>query len=479
MKNTERQKFEERWQEAFEGSEMTPSDSVWSNIDLKLDNEKMKRRVIYYQRLAAAAVLFALLIGVGGVRYFSTTTAEDIAIKSNTNISNPKTLSVNPKESQDKSIAENKPDAEPGNFTSDKQLPEEVLLNKEKANGVADNSEKSAIAVQSESAFSLGIDIANNTEIQKKYNNNTIMDTRRYLPLASQPFDPLASYNSPPVKDQLPDAKKEDKQEHKNETTAVASVLPEDSSNEKATEKKKKKTEDLWLAFGATAGTYNPGTAASTTQTMDFSKVNSSYVSQAPQSSRSSVGAAYSMGITVGKKIADRWIVQTGINYLNQAINYTSNFATQSSANQLEASVADYASLNSDPVSITQPYKVSSNTEFVSIPMQAGYLLIDKKVGLQLNAGVASDIFLRNTLKDQSGQSSKYSQGSGKESPYRSVNWAGLASTELSYKMSKQYRISIAPGIRYSLQPALKAESGSTANPLVLDIGFRFRYIFE
>src|SRR3954465_2187725 len=77
MKRTERQKFEERWQEAFEGSEMTPSDSVWSNIDLKLDNEKMKRRVVYYQRLAAASVIFALLLGVGAMRYFTPISEEN------------------------------------------------------------------------------------------------------------------------------------------------------------------------------------------------------------------------------------------------------------------------------------------------------------------------------------------------------------------------------------------------------------------
>src|SRR6478736_2776654 len=82
MKNTERQKFEERWQGAFEGAEMTPSDSVWSNIDLKLDNEKMKRRVVYYQRLAAATVLCALLIGIGGVRYFNGVTQDNIVLQS-------------------------------------------------------------------------------------------------------------------------------------------------------------------------------------------------------------------------------------------------------------------------------------------------------------------------------------------------------------------------------------------------------------
>src|SRR6478609_6914199 len=149
MRNTEIQKFEERWQQAFEGAEMTPSDSVWSNIDLKLDNEKMKRRVVYYQRLAAAAVLFALLIGIGGVRYFNTTTPDDIALKSNADLSKSEVPTTNPKESQNKSIAENNSDAETGNSTSGNHQSDAKLLSKDGAKneyevkGTDDDSKKS------------------------------------------------------------------------------------------------------------------------------------------------------------------------------------------------------------------------------------------------------------------------------------------------------------------------------------------------
>jgi hypothetical protein len=195
------------------------------------------------------------------------------------------------------------------------------------------------------------------------------------------------------------------------------------------------------------------------------------------QSKPSSTGAAYSMGVTVGKKISDRWVLQTGINYMNQMLSYTSNFATYTSSNELKASVADYADRNS-AVTVTQPYRINSSMEYVSVPLQAGYLIVDRKIGLQLNAGIASDIFLRNTLQDQSGQAAKYSEGSGESSPYRTFNWAGLASTELSYKIGDHYRISLMPGMRYSFQPSLKSSTAITT-PFVLDIGFRFKYIFK
>jgi hypothetical protein len=112
------------------------------------------------------------------------------------------------------------------------------------------------------------------------------------------------------------------------------------------------------------------------------------------------------------------------------------------------------------------------------VPVQAGYVLVDRKVGLQINSGVSTDFFMQNTLTDKSGQMASFSSSAGEESPYRAVSWAGLVGTELSYKIATQYRISIAPGLRYSLNSVLKSDVNSS-NPLVWDVGFRFRYIFK
>src|SRR5690349_1013079 len=63
-------KFEQSWREAFEGAEFAPADSVWININRDLaaaEGETMKKRIVLYQRIAAASVLFALLIGAFGI----------------------------------------------------------------------------------------------------------------------------------------------------------------------------------------------------------------------------------------------------------------------------------------------------------------------------------------------------------------------------------------------------------------------------
>ena len=67
----ERRKFEDSFKDAFEGAEVSPSENVWTNIELdleKADGGKMRRRLLFYKMLAAASVAFAMC--VAGIGYY-------------------------------------------------------------------------------------------------------------------------------------------------------------------------------------------------------------------------------------------------------------------------------------------------------------------------------------------------------------------------------------------------------------------------
>jgi hypothetical protein len=175
--------------------------------------------------------------------------------------------------------------------------------------------------------------------------------------------------------------------------------------------------------------------------------------------------------------VAPRWVIMSGVGYMTQSINYPSSSAVFSS-NQAQAFIADMSRASASPTVSVASYELTSVNEFVTIPLQAGYLLVNRKVGVQLNAGVASDIFLRNTLSDPAGRLSTSSQSAGDASTYKTVNWSGLVGTELSYKISTHYRISVIPGMRYSFDSILKSNVNGSITPLIWDVGFRFKYIF-
>src|SRR5690349_19465459 len=85
MENSEREPFDESWRSAFDGANLAPTERVWTSIEAHLagsETATMKRRVVFYQRLAAATVLFAVLSGSYAVYNYKTSNQDLASSKS-------------------------------------------------------------------------------------------------------------------------------------------------------------------------------------------------------------------------------------------------------------------------------------------------------------------------------------------------------------------------------------------------------------
>jgi len=166
--------------------------------------------------------------------------------------------------------------------------------------------------------------------------------------------------------------------------------------------------------------------------------------------------------------------------------NYTSDKAVGDSFSALmpaSVSTLDKANYTADAraqtmLVSTAPYRVNNDSRFVSVPVQAGYLLVNKRTAVQLNAGVSTDLFLQNT-NGSAGNLGMTTERLGDNTTYRSVNFSGLIGTELSYKIAPRYRLALSPGMRYAFNSIFKSSTGVQAMPLTFDVGLRFRYIFH
>jgi len=436
MKDSEKGMFEDSFHKAFDNAEQAPSEDVW---------------VVFYQRLAAASVLFALLLGAISTYYIS-----DLKDQQRMTLSQ-----VNPTESASSGeVSARDFQGTNSEVGTDKSIAHDEFKLESKASEVKENKSGISAIFQSGNFNQSAKEASVDNEFTGRQNARNKTGIQNYPSLITL---------IPEAEVQLQGSMKE---------VTIVRKLPSMPSAFMKSKRKKETRENLWASLGGSTGNYSPSAdiGSSSTSKFLYPHTAGSVNSQSAYSTTASKGSVFSVGINLGKRISRRWLLQGGVSYLNQSIGYTSNFAVLDASNIALASVADYTTLKSfSVVALASPYQLSSVNEFISVPVQAGYLLVDKKIGVQLNSGVSTDFFMQNTLTDKSGQLATYSSGSGDTSPFRTVSWAGLLGTEVSYKIATQYRISIAPGLRYSLGSVLKSDS-APSSPLMWDIGFRFRY---
>ena len=516
MNDMEKPTFEENLREAFRGAEAGPSENVWNNIELdlmKAESNKMRRRVLFYQLLAAASITFALL--TIGISWYGNRTdiSKNPQIAASNNVGNADRNNANDAPTgSEKSISEESEDMISGNASQTAQQ-ERNTASSERANGVQSSKESfdskiaGATNTDGNNAASLAAPTVNNSIPDKNDDSinqlETINNSENFNDLqllgASENDRGLVSSDaltqtgqSDQTERDLPSLYEKRELDPKPTGTkpeesvadpgALLLAKLKDLENElagKSSSKKKGKDvkENLWTSVGFAAGgfnTTNPKVSSSSPSNLAFSNT-------VDNQSKAS-GVSYSFGLSMGTRLSERFVIQGGVNYLTQNSNYMSEQVVSSSdlSNFKTATLNDFREAGSSArVISTAPYSVNNNVEFFSVPMQAGYVVINRKFALQLNAGVSTDFYLKNTIDPEGSGLEKTTQERGADSPYRSLNFSGLMNTELSYRLSDRYRVSINPGLRYPFNSIYKDEIGIEASPLTFDVGLRFKYIFQ
>ncbi len=474
--------FKDKWKDAVAGAEVEPSEAVWSSIQsylLAVENQKMKRQVILYQRIAAVSISVALMLSAFGF-YLGGSRTQSPAVSNLRNQTKPAVATIDVTR-KNRGV----PNQQPLGINIAKPLTCKISLLTQLRSDQASighsitllNPTYSRRSDETETVSSgwqprhLGERHLANVESASTISLALLVDslTRSNRVMESPSKPTQESTVVIPKKDE--------------ENTDLASLPLNEESFIVKEKRPNRGGEGFWAAIGLSAGNYDPGSASNRyaygTNNYPAASYTNVASSQSTSVNRPAVGNSYTVGLTIGKRLARRWVIQGGVNYLSQSSRYTSEISSTSSySNNAQAFDQYHAIANpASSVTITTPYQINSTLEFISVPVQAGYLIVDRRMGFQLNAGVAGDFFVRNSLQDRSGQLNTYTQSGGSDSPYRSVNWAGLISTELSYRLGRQYRVSFVPGVRYLFNSALK--SGAITNSYMADVGFRFRYILK
>ena len=473
--------FESGWKNAFKGAEIEPSKNVWNSINATLlhtENARMRKRVVRYQRLAAASVGILAMLGVYGWM--------------NINASRHTNLSENALNSQssDYSMPKNEVSdltqkntgfvkSENSAMHSEPQpIPDQSLLKSKTPVPNQDNNQNPILV------FSRPI---NNNNLNRDKANidhvSTIADAEKNLAIVSLNSSKESGRNYFGQGDiselNLVNISKLPHFFAPNDYV-IAYRLADARPAVIVRNKKTSVSENKWAAIGFSAGSFSPGTTGNELMSSSLSSNQKAYTladfrntsSTITKSEKVKLGTSMAMAISAGKRIFKRWVLQGSITYLNQ--NSTTEEKIISAA-PVGTTVSTLDAANW--VTYESQQDINSTFQYLSVPFTLGYMLVDRKFGLQINGGVSPDFFLKNSVYNETTQiETVNSAGSGEV--FKSVSLSGLGSIEISHSFFTHYRLSLAPGVKYSLTPIYNNNFLASAKPFVADVSLKFRYTF-
>jgi hypothetical protein len=457
-----KQPFEKAWREAFQDQEKQPPAHLWNSLATELANAeatRSRKRAIFFQWLAAASVVFAM--GLVFWNLNSNTSVQPIAANQQAAPAATTPTGVD-------SVAPVRSPASSGNSASgaSANLPKR------------DTHSHKSLATSSPSSASVRKKVVFQQQALAFLERSQEQTLAAELPVVAEPD----AVNSQPVATPLgatSDAKETTPELQTTQTPLeTALIVSEEQANQN-----KRVSQPLWTSVGFAGGGFNTnvGTGATlqASTAYDFAQANGLRSPGTATSRQERVGTAFSFGLGVGKAISKRWSWQTGLVYMQQALNYSTNVVDVGAGNAASraflAESLSGATFDAN-LALTAPYQLQANLNYLSLPLLAGYTVLNRKFSIQLNGGVATDVLVQSNWQDRSGQFKDNRQTTS--DVYRAMNWAGLLNTEFSYQLGKHYRASLVPGLRYSLQPIYRTEVNNNLRPFIWDVGFRLKYQF-
>lgn len=477
----EKEKFEDKWRDAFRDASVSPSDAVWTNIELDLataEHQRLEKRLFYYKLMAAASVIFALFAGVVSYYQFNDTQEYQAELRQQ-KLEIERLIAekndVESKRESQKFIAEAEPSSTTETQSLESRASKQSSEQKKRRVGISSGTSETKLVEENESGgASETAEVIFDTDSESLIHSN----------VSNAGLPSLVAMPKPALR--IPEQKKESVdpvQEMMARLAEREKALAQAEQNQR--NKQENANEKLWTSIGVAGGSFSSsGTSISPTSSNQAIQFNNNIADD----EASAAGYTYAVGMNMGTRIASRWVVQGGLNYLTQTSDYTAQAAVgtsnlqsfkPASINELQRFDTKSAVQEDKKLIATAPYNINNSVRYLTIPLQAGYMVIDNKFGLQLNAGFSTDLFLSNVKTAEGGSLDNTKEDVGDESPYRTTNFSGLVGTELSYRFGERYRFALNPGLRYPLNSVYKDEVGVDSAPISFDLGLRFRYIFK
>lgn len=188
-------------------------------------------------------------------------------------------------------------------------------------------------------------------------------------------------------------------------------------------------------------------------------------------------GLITSLGVDFGLKMGRKWTLESGLQYsniqnqsiasLNVVDIYTVTNTSVLDADELNGNVPFSARTTQIEDNYEHSVELDNNIRFTSIPLKAGYFVLDSKFSMRLNAGLTANYLLSSSVTDPSNQ---IENPVGSE--LNSWTFDGLTGIEFGYSLNRNFNLTLEPNYRQSITPL--SSSLVNRNGFMLQTGIRY-----
>lgn len=430
--------WENSWKSAFEGKSVTPPAGAWENIEKELEEKKSTRIAPIWWSAAAAVGLLAISFIVVDNNFVSDlSSGQEISSQEKTDVTNKE-----------------KPGTSDDNFDDSQQGNSALSFNEEEeeketvADPGAGDEDKSKVSSGNDSKpEDLQLLIAANGKAEVTEGINI---------LEREPVEVEFLAGLPAVVF-----------EHKISEIPELWGVPVYSNSRKIREKGWYAGVDLAKGSSGADNGFSSGD-------QDFATPNSQLRSSYFSDSES--GSTITYGLSVGKKISKRIILESGVNYRRIESSSVSNIAYNSGGSRSVFN-NNTAYSNDGSLESTSFYEMENVHQFISIPLKAGYLILDKKWKMSVNTGVAGDYFFKTSTHDTSGNFSSYETKPSRSDNWNSLSVSVLGEVNITRQIGEHYILSLTPQLRQALSDFSNSDR-QELKPAIIQLGMQLQYKF-
>ncbi|MFP4090814.1 MAG: hypothetical protein ACLFT3_10930 [Cyclobacteriaceae bacterium] len=478
--------FEDQWREAFEEAEITPSASLWNNIDRELtaqESGRYRKGFIFYRWVAAASVVCLLCMS-----YFLWQNMHATQERSTLTDRKPEEAEMKFRKDEESAV------------TSEASNPAASGMDRQPARSEQDENSETEPASGSEEA-ALPPLLASGPDSGSRNPDAPASETAM-PPLATGGQAQLsdASAASTPdvasaiaMEQLLPLGPEALKTAHIQLAEAGETLyrVPEVPSDKKRGEEKI----NFYAGLNLGSNYFDPnfsqagGNEFATADVAELKNImtltDSRYMSTAGElPSSSGLDAtpqlSFSYGVDVGMMLSRRLSLESGLDYGRMNTTTRTSWVAEdyelgSRTPVLAANAAMAERVEYSP----EQEEINSTFDFISLPIRLGYNFGFERLKFNVSSGVAANFFLGNVLRDDSGRLGTVSLEADEAGTYQNVYYSAVLSGALQYKIDEKYTVSLSPNYNFSITDLTNEGNSFSSQPNLFALDLGLRYLFR